>query len=256
MKEKWEEKRIFIVVKTYPTPSTKYTEVVCTAGVTDDGDWIRLYPVQFRDLPYERQYRKYSWIKANVTRRTEDPRIESYRPDPESIVILGDVDTSEGWRQRKAVILPLTKESLEEIAILNETHRVSLGIFKPKEVTSFYIKPDEAEWSPKQKAILNQMRLFDTRHKNVLEKIPYSFHYQFTCSDPKCRGHDLTIIDWEVAQSFRSWRHKYDRESLLKKLEEKWLHQVFAPSRDSYFIVGTHHQFQTFLILGVFWPPK
>jgi hypothetical protein len=45
-----ERKRVYIVVKTYPTISTKYAELVCTAGILEDGSWIRLYPLRFRTL--------------------------------------------------------------------------------------------------------------------------------------------------------------------------------------------------------------
>ena len=45
-----EKKRIYILVKTYPTISEKYAELVCTAGILEDGSWIRLYPMPFRLL--------------------------------------------------------------------------------------------------------------------------------------------------------------------------------------------------------------
>jgi len=34
--------RIFITVKTYPTPDPHYFETVCTAGFREDGSWVRL----------------------------------------------------------------------------------------------------------------------------------------------------------------------------------------------------------------------
>lgn len=89
-----------------------------------------------------------------------------------------------------------------------------------------------------------------------LEKIPYTFHYQFACDDPRCRGHDLSIIDWEIAQVFRSWRRKYSEQTALEKIWEKWLTQMFGSSRESYLIVRTHYRYKTHLVLGVFWPPK
>ena len=42
--------RLLVTVKTYPTLSTKYGETVCTAGVREDGSWVRLYPVPFRSV--------------------------------------------------------------------------------------------------------------------------------------------------------------------------------------------------------------
>jgi hypothetical protein len=40
-----ERKRIYITVKTYPTLSEKYDELVCTAGISEDGSWK--YPLDF-----------------------------------------------------------------------------------------------------------------------------------------------------------------------------------------------------------------
>ena len=56
--------RVLITVKTYPIPSAKYDELVCTAGVREDGSFVRLYPINFRDLDYSKQYRKYQWIEV------------------------------------------------------------------------------------------------------------------------------------------------------------------------------------------------
>ena len=44
------KQRILITVKTYPTLSRKYGETVCTAGLREDGSWVRMYPVPFRRL--------------------------------------------------------------------------------------------------------------------------------------------------------------------------------------------------------------
>ena len=40
---KMPKEQILIIAKTYPTPSVKYDELVCTAGMRKDGTWVRLY---------------------------------------------------------------------------------------------------------------------------------------------------------------------------------------------------------------------
>ena len=42
--------KILITVTTYPLPSRSYDELVCTAGITEDGKWIRIYPVPLSSL--------------------------------------------------------------------------------------------------------------------------------------------------------------------------------------------------------------
>ncbi len=50
--------KVLIAVKTYPTLSAKYDELVCTAGFKEDGTWIRIFPIQFRKKTYNEQYKK------------------------------------------------------------------------------------------------------------------------------------------------------------------------------------------------------
>jgi len=72
--------KVLITVKTYPTISKKYDELVCTAGFREDGSWIRIYPVQFRKKSYNEQYKKYDWVEADLVKNTSDFRPESFRP--------------------------------------------------------------------------------------------------------------------------------------------------------------------------------
>jgi hypothetical protein len=44
-----EQRRILVVVKTYPNPSQAYGETVCCAGVDlDTRRWVRIYPIEIR----------------------------------------------------------------------------------------------------------------------------------------------------------------------------------------------------------------
>jgi hypothetical protein len=54
------EAKVLITVKTYPLPSRSYTELVCTAGLINGEQWIRIYPVSFRFLHDNDKYPKYS----------------------------------------------------------------------------------------------------------------------------------------------------------------------------------------------------
>lgn len=253
----WFEQKVLIVVKTYPSPSMRYQETVCTAGITDKGKWVRLYPISFRYLPFERQYKKFQWIKLNIKKQVKDFRPESFLPDNDSIKALGELSTKKDkqWKARKDILLPLANKSLEEISIQYNENKTSLGIFKPREVTDFYWKDAPEEWSEKHEEVLKQGVLFGTQPK-PLEKIPLEFRYKFRCDDHRCKGHDLSIIDWEIYEAYRNWRNRYDYNTLLIKIREKWLDKFWHSDRDSYFIVGSRFPYPTFMILGIFWPPK
>lgn len=251
----WEKKRILMVVKTYPTPSEKYHETVCTAGVTDSGEWIRLYPIQFRYLERARQFEKYTWIDVDTQKSTQDIRPESYKADGNSIEAIRWLDPKKDLAERKKMLLPLRMPSYEQIKQRYAEGHYSLGIFKPKEVRDFVVKPGEQDWTEKQKNILAQTSLFDQQEAKTLEKVPWDFSYQFVSADDSV--HTLKITDWEVYQAFRSFRSHYGSEAVaLQKLREKYMGFFTDPSRDSYLIVGTVYPHPTFIVIGVFSYPK
>jgi len=97
-----EKRKIFITVKTYPTLSKKYDELVCTAGILDDGSWARIYPLPFRKLDYDNRYKKYQWMEIPLQKNTGDTRPESYRVgDISQIKLIGEpVGTEKGWKER------------------------------------------------------------------------------------------------------------------------------------------------------------
>ena len=89
--------KILIAVKTYPYPSSKYREIMCTAGVLEDGSWIRLYPIDYRYRDYSQWYKKYQWIEAQIIKYKHDNRKETYSP-------VGDyklLNTIKDWTERK-----------------------------------------------------------------------------------------------------------------------------------------------------------
>ncbi len=95
--------KVLITVKTYPTISEKYDELVCTAGFLEDGTWIRIYPVPYRKRACAEQYKKYDWIELDLVKNRSDFRPESYRPkslDTE-IKVVGHIGTSQNWAEKK-----------------------------------------------------------------------------------------------------------------------------------------------------------
>ena len=75
---------MLVVVKAYPNPSAKYVESSCVAGIRTDGPlnkWLRLYPVHFRDLESDKQFRKYQTITLEVDKGS-DVRPETTVPTP------------------------------------------------------------------------------------------------------------------------------------------------------------------------------
>ncbi len=88
--ERWVKKNILITVRTYPVPSRKSIEVSCTAGITDDGNLIRLFPVPYRFLDQDKRFRKYQYVEVDVTKAVSDHRPESYKQNFYKINIVSE----------------------------------------------------------------------------------------------------------------------------------------------------------------------
>jgi hypothetical protein len=83
--------KVLITAKTYPLPSNKYKELVCTGGVLKDGSFIRLYPLNYRYRSFHEQFKKYQWIELKIEKHPGDSRPESFRPVKDTkIKILGE----------------------------------------------------------------------------------------------------------------------------------------------------------------------
>jgi hypothetical protein len=135
-------------------------------------------------------------------------------------------------------------------------HR-SLGCVRPKEVDSLIIEVAPGEWSERKRSVLDQMALFDPIEKK-LEKIPFVFKYRYRCEDRACRGHTQSIIDWELMELYRRLRRDASSTDVLNaKIRQKYVNELCGDSKDTHFFVGNHSRFpSTFMVLGVFWPPK
>ena len=256
-----ERLKVLITVKTYPIPSAKYDELVCTAGVTESGDFVRLYPINFRDLPFSQQYKKYQWIEVVAEKhRGRDVRRESYRPDSDTIQIIGEpIKSNPGnWVERARYALAKKARSMEELNDQREADRTSLGIFKPKKVHDLVISADDPDWKAGFKAALQQARLWDDRTVSKVppRKVPFKFRYRFECDDPRCKGHRMMIEDWEVGALF--WRlvdQGLSHKDAADKVREKFLSGLCGPAKDTHFFVGTILAYpKTWVVIGVFYP--
>jgi len=253
--------RLVVTVKSYPQPSRKYSESVCVAGIRTDTsvpEWVRLYPVLFRDLPADQQFKKWSEIELEVS-NSSDTRPESVKPDPSTMRVLREIGPANNWAERMDLVEPLIIGSMCEALRRQEETGASLAAFRPAEVLEMYRYKEDPDWSEGDRNSLSQMNLF-AQGKMMLEKIPWRWQYEYSCGKDCVtarRVHKQTIIDWEVAAAWRSWRHDYGSSGAAVEVRRRWFEQICAPDRDPVFLEGNQHQYlASFLVLGVCWPKK
>jgi len=240
---------VLVLVKSYPNPSITYGETVCVAGITRDLKWVRLYPVHFRHLDRSQQFSKWQWVQARVTKSTRDYREETYVPDESSITPL---DKLRDWNTRAAIVDDLLDPSVEQLQLSSR----SLGVIRPAQVLGFGWERSTKRWTEAQRAsMLNAGNtLFGATSVAPLEEVPWTFHYDFSC-DGTCY-HRLKIVDWEVFEAYRKWRKDPNAEPEVLRTRFR---EELVLERDLHFILGTPlrmDRFRTFLIVGLFYPPR
>ena len=257
MKEAYKPTPVLITVKTYPLPSRSYGELVCTAGITEKGDWVRLYPVDFRHRPPEQQFVKYQWIEVSLMPRgnANDNRKESRKPELETIRLLGPpLSAKDCWRERRKLIDPLPVHTLNQLKTLHQEDRTSLGIVRPSKILDLKIEPDAEDWKPEWQATLQQFRMFGPQPL-PLRKIPFKFSYVFECEDSE-KPHNAMIEDWELGVL---WLKELDRLGdeldAAESVRRKFLYEMCGSTRETKFFVGTVFPYNTWVVTGVFWPP-
>lgn len=259
--------KVLITVTTYPLPSRSYDELVCTAGVLEDGSWIRIYPVPFKFL----EFNKYQWIELDLITRnaTEDFRPESHRPkehDLSDMRLVSQLGTEQHWLERKLACLTNVYTSMNSlIADSQAPKNLSLAAFRPARIKRLTVEQDEREWKAEWLAQLKQLDMFtggDSAKPRVpIEKIPYRFKYEF--EDDHGKTSVMTIEDWEIGALYRNCLRRAggDEDSAIEKVRQKY-EEEFLTEKDLTLFLGTtlaHHRSRhtnPFTIIGVFYPPK
>ena len=81
----------------------------------------------------------------------------------------------------------------------------SLGLIKPREVTTLDIEPNDALSEGRQRlAELAAAGNLFTAERSVLAPAPYRLRYHYFCMEQGCKGHTQTLIDWEADEAARN----------------------------------------------------
>ena len=203
------EAKVLILCKTYPSPSAKYQEISCVAGMEESGQLIRLYPVPFRLIDGEQKFSKWQWISAKVEKSQKDKRPESHKLLVGSIKPGAVISTDNSWANRRVFLDKLNVyENPEQLEVARQKHDVTIGLVRPHKILDLQLTEHaNKEWTPEQreKLIRSQMALFDDEQEiGMLEKIPVDFHYHYECHTPTgLKKFKHKIQDWEAGALYR-----------------------------------------------------
>lgn len=238
--------RCLLLCMAYPDISEQYGATVCMAGITEEGEFRRIYPVPFEDFR-NTDFHKRHWIEYEI-REKGDYRKESYKIRPASVEIGEEVSYEEVGR-----ICEDYRTTIEELNRRQEEDETSLGIVQPTEVYDFTI--DEAERRVElAKEYEEQQKL--TGETVPINVIPHHTRYHFNCGSNCTTRHQIMCEDIEAGQLYWRLRERYDSIDVVEeKMKEKFVEWMIE-GRDLFFMMGTHYRWKSWLIVSVLYPPK
>lgn len=248
------KERLLVLAKASPIVSRSYEHLVCVAGITDKGEWRRVYPIPWKVFWKTKgsPFKKKSWIEYELA--GEDPsdhRQESRKIIPETIRFIEDVPFSEIKAN-----LDERVTSLEELTSINHKE-VSLGVIKPRILDFMWGKASHyEEMLEKQK-----QQTLDKTSAVKIEIPEREFRYAFKCSESCDTEHNMLCEDWEVSELFRNCKANMGKpgyenmEAVCQKVKEKMLDWM-KTRKELYFVVGTHYLFGTYMIIGLVYPKQ
>jgi hypothetical protein len=225
------ESEAVILVKASPNIGAKHGETVCIAAIDLQGNWLRLYPVSFRQLEDEQKFGrwdriKFKWRKPNAS---SDSRPESRRVDQQSVEIVGLLREAERERfLAKSVVTSLKAEREKD---------KSLALLRPEIIDYFYEKISEEELNEqaaKFQLWRNQLDLF-SKKLVPFKPCPFSFKYKYRDADG---DHVGTCQDWETEATFFNWAREYGEQAALNKMLEVFGKEY--PEKGMVLAMGTH----------------
>jgi hypothetical protein len=250
-----------VTVKAAPNPSEKYGETVCVAGIRADLDhpgWVRLYPINFRELASEESFRKYDIVSLDAVPAAQDQRRESWRPRIDTLRCEQHLDP---WKPRRQWLDPYIEDSM---CRLNQNARErpdakSLALIRPRDVERLRITP-HGGWTPDEQrkidSYVQQLDLLSDQDRTPLEAPRFRGAYRYRCHDSRCRGHEQGLLDWEFVALQRRLAH-LGSDELRQALEDKFLTMMCDPQRDTAFYIGNQaKRVHVFSVLGVYYPTR
>lgn len=237
------KENILVLVRATPEKSRKHSHLVCVAGINDNNEWRRLYPVKFSYGDALIDFNKRDMIQATLANPDNDKRLESRKVIGHNN-LNSQMDT-DAVRER---ILPLVT-SIEKLSAAN----ASLGVIKP-ELLGVNIEVNSTDIYDNQTYFSIAGDYLSEKREKV--KMPVKLSYHFKCKgEPECNGHNIVLIDWELNELTRNIiRKDKDPKIVEEKIRVKFFDNM--KERDLYFYMGTHFRFKTWIIIGIFYPKQ
>lgn len=214
-------------------------------------EWVRLFPYPMRDVDEMHRFRTWDVVRLRARATTSDQRPESLRPNPETATVVRHIGTSgKGWAERHQLVDHVRQPSMCAVLAGHDESRLSLGavaLASGRARVEATRRPPAEVAEAADRAQSQAVGLFSAA-KTPLEPVPWAFHLHFDC--PACAGHKLKMVDWEISQTWRSWRDMYGDADAVERMLVRW-GEMLAGDRPSVFVGNQHRLPHVWMALGI-----
>lgn len=231
---------MIVLVKALPHAGSKHGETVCCAGVTENGEWRRQFPIPFRRL--QGKFKRWDIIEYEYRLPDNDRRPESRRVQEDTIRIIRSVPEKERAQFLATVVVSSTS--------IAASRGQTLALIRPRKIQFKPKKKTPSELASEQQAYrlaASQTSLFD---KELAELQPCPFSFKFTYEDEAGVAHTSTCDDWETAAMFYNFEKRIGEKAALEAMRKTF--EEDYPAKGMAFAMGVHSRRQEqWLLVGV-----
>jgi hypothetical protein len=251
-----------VVVEATPQPSRQYGETVCVAGIDVDAEvpqWLRLYPVPFRYLEGDRQFKKYDIISVHTRGAGSDKRPESRKIEATSIRTEAHVS---GWKNRAARLERLRDQTMCQLVAQPRptSMRSRLRPFGPGGWTesSSALTPGGHPSNWLASTNTGTRATYSVKPPRGCSTLRLVVQLSYHCETEDCKGHSQRIIDWELTALQLRYRGQSDSE-LEAAITNNFLAIPFGLERAPMIFVGNQENITrraAYTVLGLYYPKR
>ena len=238
------KEKLLILAITYPEFSKKkqyYT--VCVAGINQNGELRRIYPIPFHLLLRLKYFfKKFQWIEYELKEKG-DTRKESYKIYYNTLKTLRPAISTEVFSQIQDRLT-----TLEELNELKKDFNISLGFVKPRiEDLDIFLSKERIF---RKKTLDSQKTLFNESLGDIYVAPLVKFNF-CCCSSSKCNGHNIICEDIYFWNIFKLFLGKEYRSPMIKQKIQNHMNEEVGNQNDILFMVGTHYLYKTWMIISI-----
>lgn len=205
-----DQAEVTVMVKAASQPTAKEDALIYTIGVTTEGEWLRLYPLNLKPDKFGKRFKRWDTIRAKVKKVADDPRGESRQIVPEAVEIMGDMPYS----KRREFISRIESTNLQEAMAKDRT----LILLRPRKAM-FHVREKTGDDFAAEKQTFETVSRLTGGTTKQPKPYPYKFAYRFWTDEGE---YEADFQDWEMDLTFSNLSKSYGEAQAVARVIQLW----------------------------------